>query len=118
MLGDCRRDYRCEECETDVQNSEKGVCPVETVPIDETISRLKPYLEKLGYREREVINLRYGLGDGHCYSLEEVGHIFRVTRERIRLIEEKTVRKVRIATGSVEPNRQDKFFEELRKSTR
>lgn len=97
MLGDCRDEYVCEECE-------RSVCPVATVPIDETIRRLKPYLEKLGYREREVINLRYGLGDGHCYSLEEVGYIFNVTRERIRSIEARAIRKVKKATGVVEPD--------------
>jgi RNA polymerase primary sigma factor len=38
--------------------------------------------------------LRYGLGDGYSYTLEEVGHIFKVTRERIRQIEAKAVRKL------------------------
>ncbi|MBR5160990.1 MAG: RNA polymerase subunit sigma-70, partial [Thermoguttaceae bacterium] len=43
---------------------------------------------------REIIKLRYGLGDGYSYTLEEVGQIFRVTRERIRQIEAKAVRKL------------------------
>jgi RNA polymerase primary sigma factor len=51
-------------------------------------------LDKLTYREREVIKLRYGLGDGYSYTLEEVGQIFRVTRERIRQIETKAVKKL------------------------
>ena len=51
-------------------------------------------LKTLSYREREILKLRYGLGDGYCYTLEEVGHIFRVTRERIRQIEAKAVRKL------------------------
>ena len=51
-------------------------------------------LETLSYREREIIKLRYGLGDGYSYTLEEVGHIFNVTRERIRQIEAKAVRKL------------------------
>ena len=51
-------------------------------------------LKTLSYREREIIKLRYGLGDGYCYTLEEVGQIFRVTRERIRQIEAKAVRKL------------------------
>jgi len=48
----------------------------------------------LTYREREIIKLRYGLGDGYVYSLEETGHIFKVTRERIRQIEAKALRKL------------------------
>ncbi len=51
-------------------------------------------LKTLGYREREIIRLRYGLGDGYSYTLEEVGHIFRVTRERIRQIEAKALKKL------------------------
>ena len=51
-------------------------------------------LNQLGYREREIIRLRYGLGDGYSYTLEEVGHIFRVTRERIRQIEAKALKKL------------------------
>ena len=51
-------------------------------------------LKTLTYREREIIRLRYGLGDGYTYTLEEVGRIFRVTRERVRQIEAKAVRKL------------------------
>ena len=46
------------------------------------------------WREREIIRLRYGLQDGYTYTLEEVGRIFRVTRERVRQIEAKAVRKL------------------------
>ena len=56
--------------------------------------RILKVLKTLSYREREIIKLRYGLGDGHQYTLEEVGHIFKVTRERIRQIEAKAVRKL------------------------
>ena len=51
-------------------------------------------LRTLTYREREIIKLRYGLGDGYTYTLEEVGRIFKVTRERVRQIEAKAVRKL------------------------
>lgn len=51
-------------------------------------------LKTLTYREREVIKLRYGLGDGNTYTLEEVGHIFKVTCERIRGIEANALRKL------------------------
>jgi len=56
--------------------------------------RIHKVLKSLSYREREIIKLRYGLGDGYSYTLEEVGHIFKVTRERIRQIEAKAVRKL------------------------
>ncbi len=56
--------------------------------------RINKVLKTLSYREREIIKLRYGLGDGYSYTLEEVGHIFKVTRERIRQIEAKAVRKL------------------------
>ncbi|MFO0822423.1 MAG: sigma factor-like helix-turn-helix DNA-binding protein [Gemmataceae bacterium] len=50
---------------------------------------------KTTYREREIIKLRYGLGGGYTYTLEEVGRIFKVTRERaVRQIETKAVRKL------------------------
>ena len=51
-------------------------------------------LKTLTTREREIIRLRYGLGDGYSYTLEEVGRIFRITRERVRQIEAKAVKKL------------------------
>ena len=51
-------------------------------------------LKTLTYREREIIRLRYGLTDGYSYTLEEVGRIFKVTRERVRQIEAKAVAKL------------------------
>ena len=56
--------------------------------------RIDGLLKTLTYREREIIRLRYGLGDGYTYTLEEVGRIFKVTRERVRQIEAKAVRKL------------------------
>jgi RNA polymerase primary sigma factor len=52
-------------------------------------------LDGLSYREREIIRLRFGLADGYSYTLEEVGTIFDVTRERVRQIEAKAVEKLR-----------------------
>ena len=57
-------------------------------------TRSSSVLKTLTYREREIIKLRYGLGDGYTYTLEEVGRIFKVTRERVRQIEAKAVRKL------------------------
>jgi RNA polymerase primary sigma factor len=51
-------------------------------------------LKSLTFREREIIRLRYGLVDGYSYTLEEVGRIFKVTRERVRQIEAKAVSKL------------------------
>jgi len=56
--------------------------------------RLEEVMEDLSYREREIIRLRFGLADGYTYTLEEVGKIFSVTRERVRQIESKAVRKL------------------------
>jgi len=65
-------------------------------------TRIAKVLKTLSYREREIIKLRYGLGDGYSYTLEEVGHIFKVTRERIRQIEAKAVRKLQQPSRSQE----------------
>ena len=59
---------------------------------DSLKARIADVLEALDYREREIIRLRYGLADGYAYTLEEVGKIFSVTRERVRQIETKAVR--------------------------
>ncbi|MGI9455379.1 MAG: sigma-70 family RNA polymerase sigma factor [Aeoliella sp.] len=64
--------------------------------------RINKVLKTLSYREREIIKLRYGLGDGYSYTLEEVGHICKVTRERIRQIEAKAVRKLQQPSRSQE----------------
>ena len=60
--------------------------------------KLGDVLETLTDRERRVLQLRFGLGDGYCRTLEEVGKQFRVTRERIRQIEAKALRKMRHPT--------------------
>jgi len=56
--------------------------------------RIDIILKTLSYREREIIKLRYGIGDGYTYTLEEVGRIFKVTRERVRQVEAKAIRKL------------------------
>ena len=60
--------------------------------------RLGDVLCSLNERERQVLELRFGIGDGNARTLEEVGHQFRVTRERIRQIEAKALRKMRHPT--------------------
>jgi len=56
--------------------------------------RIDLILKTLSYREREIVKLRYGIGDGYTYTLEEVGRIFKVTRERVRQVEAKAIRKM------------------------
>ncbi|MCL2623461.1 MAG: sigma-70 family RNA polymerase sigma factor [Planctomycetaceae bacterium] len=56
--------------------------------------RIESLLQTLSHREREIIKLRFGLVDGLTYTLEEVGRIFEVTRERVRQIEAKAVQKL------------------------
>jgi RNA polymerase primary sigma factor len=56
--------------------------------------KIDELLQTLTFREREIIRLRYGLVDGYSYTLEEVGRIFKVTRERVRQIEAKAVAKL------------------------
>jgi len=64
--------------------------------------RIDKLLERLSYREREIIKLRFGLGDGYNYTLSEVAYIFQVTRERIRQIEERALRRLRDPSCSAE----------------
>jgi RNA polymerase primary sigma factor len=59
-----------------------------------TKEALDEALENLGYRERRVLELRYGLGGKHPRTLEEVGRTFNVTRERIRQIEHQSLKKL------------------------
>ncbi|RRD65707.1 RNA polymerase sigma factor RpoD [Fretibacterium sp. OH1220_COT-178] len=66
--------------------------------------QIEEMLATLSSREREVLHYRFGLEDGHSYTLEEVGRKFNVTRERIRQIEAKALRKLR------QPSRKLKDF--------
>jgi len=68
--------------------------PVSAATQEMLKDKIDQVLKTLTYREREIIKLRYGLGDGYTYTLEEVGRIFKVTRERVRQIEAKAVRKL------------------------
>jgi len=68
--------------------------PVESASREMLKDKVGRVLDSLTFREREIIKLRYGIGDGYTYTLEEVGRIFRVTRERVRQIEAKAVRKL------------------------
>ncbi len=68
--------------------------PSDAAAQDMLKQRIENILKTLTYREREIIKLRYGIGDGYTYTLEEVGRIFKVTRERVRQVEAKAIRKL------------------------
>jgi RNA polymerase primary sigma factor len=68
--------------------------PVNAATHEMLKDKIEKVLHTLTFREREIIKLRYGIGDGYTYTLEEVGRIFKVTRERVRQIEAKAVRKL------------------------
>ena len=78
----------------DFIEDETAESPVETAGTEMLKDRIEEVLQTLTYREREIIKLRYGIGDGYTYTLEEVGRIFKVTRERVRQVEAKAIRKL------------------------
>ena len=61
---------------------------------------LRDVLNTLSYRERRVLELRYGLNGEHPRTLDEVGKTFNVTRERIRQIENQSLKKLRALSDS------------------
>ena len=75
--------------------------PAESAAKQMLRDKIDHVLKSLTYREREIIKLRYGLGDGYSYTLEETGRIFKVTRERIRQIESKALKKLQHHTRAV-----------------
>jgi len=78
----------------DFIEDESAVSPVSAAAQEMLKDKIMAVLDTLSFREREIIKLRYGIGDGYTYTLEEVGRIFKVTRERVRQIEAKAVRKL------------------------
>jgi RNA polymerase primary sigma factor len=78
----------------DFIEDDKAANPTDSATSDMLRQRIEGVLKTLTYREREIIKLRYGIGDGYTYTLEEVGRIFKVTRERVRQVEAKAIRKL------------------------
>lgn len=78
----------------DFVEDEKAESPVSAATQEMLKEKIESVLQTLTYREREIIKYRYGIGNGYTYTLEEVGKIFKVTRERVRQIEAKAVRKL------------------------
>ena len=79
----------------DFIKDERTMSPEEYATVGMLKEELSGVLLTLTEREEKVLRLRFGLDDGQCRTLEEVGQIFNVTRERIRQIEAKALRKLR-----------------------
>lgn len=88
---------------SDFVEDDTMISPTESAAHDILRAQLMAVIETLTPREQKVIRLRYGLDDNHSRTLEEVGKEFNVTRERIRQIEAKALRKLR------NPNRSKKL---------
>jgi len=73
---------------------QKAPCPVDGATRSMLKEQVVGVLGQLPFREREVLKLRYGLETGHVYTLGEIGALFQLTRERIRQIESKALRKL------------------------
>ena len=84
----------------DFIEDDKAESPVLAAAQEMLKEKIESVLESLTYREREIIKLRYGIGNGYTYTLEEVGKRFMVTRERVRQIEAKAVMKLQHPTRS------------------
>ncbi|NLE29336.1 MAG: RNA polymerase sigma factor RpoD [Phycisphaerae bacterium] len=78
----------------DFIEDETAESPVVSATQEMLKDKIEAVLKTLTYREREIIKLRYGIGDGYTYTLEEVGKIFKVTRERVRQVEAKALKKL------------------------
>jgi RNA polymerase primary sigma factor len=93
--------------------------PVASATQEMLKDRIDVVLKTLSYREREIIKLRYGIGDGYTYTLEEVGRIFKVTRERVRQVEAKAIRKLQhpVRSRKLEGFMDHKTAQEARQKT-
>jgi RNA polymerase primary sigma factor len=78
----------------DFIEDESAESPVSAATHEMLKEKIETVLQTLSFREREIIKLRDGIGTGYTYTLEEVGRIFKVTRERVRQIEAKAIRKL------------------------
>ncbi|MDE2591093.1 MAG: RNA polymerase sigma factor RpoD [Patescibacteria group bacterium] len=80
---------------SDIIADEESMSPMEQANYAFLKSQVEEILDKLNDRERRVLELRFGLKDGIARTLEEVGHEFNVTRERIRQIESKALKRLK-----------------------
>jgi RNA polymerase sigma factor (sigma-70 family) len=80
-----------------------GDLACEQMEAEELHADLANAIRTLPFREREIIKMRYGFGDGECYTLEEVAHVFKRTRETIRQLEARAIRRLQ------QPNRKSRL---------
>jgi RNA polymerase primary sigma factor len=93
----------------DFIEDETAESPVSAAAHEMLKEKIEQVLDTLTYREREIMKLRYGIGGGYTYTLEEVGKRFKVTRERVRQIEAKALRKLQ---HPIRSRRLEGFLEE------
>jgi RNA polymerase primary sigma factor len=89
-----------DSCLEDFLEDPEHVAPSETAVDTLRAQEVEKALGTLSDREAEIIRLRFGIGTGYPRTLEELGRIFSVTRERVRQIEAKAIRKLRHPTRS------------------
>jgi len=82
----------------DIIIDEKAISPFKRLENSESMNRIEEVLASLTEREEKIIRMRFGIGIGSEHTLEEVGHYFKLTRERIRQIEIKALKKLRHPT--------------------
>lgn len=75
--------------------NKKSPMPYEKTRKRDISEKIKKFLSTLSPREEKIIRMRFGLGEYEGYTLEEIGYMFKVSRERIRQIEKKALAKMR-----------------------
>jgi RNA polymerase primary sigma factor len=96
----------------DFIEDESAADPMQSASFEMLRDKIEQVLQTLTFREREILKLRYGIGTGYTYTLEEVGRIFKVTRERVRQIEAKAIRKLQ---HPIRSRKLEGFLELLRR---
>jgi RNA polymerase sigma factor (sigma-70 family) len=89
VIGESEDSYFGEFIEDEAAES-----PINAATQEMLKEKIDQVLKTLTHREREIIKLRYGLGDGYTYTVEEIAQVFNVTRERVREIEARAVTKL------------------------
>ncbi|MBT3835581.1 sigma-70 family RNA polymerase sigma factor, partial [Candidatus Peribacteria bacterium] len=102
-------DHHLDNADSSMTEDKQSPSTTESVQEMMLKQRIREILDTLTYREREIMKLRFGLGDGYSYTLEQCGEIFGVSREAIRQAEVKAMEKLQDPTRS---NRLAEFMDE------